>query len=158
MTQTLPLTIVLGSAYTGLAIGYRVLNLDRTVYSAFTTTAVAETDVVGTYAVSGGVVAPNAGGYVIAGTALLDYAETVIEPAESAGVYSKVYTVQVGGVPKAGVYCWLATQAAPTVAISAGTSDSLGQVTFWHSLPTGTAVYVTAALDGYNTLVDSEVI
>lgn len=79
MTQTLPLTIVLGPAYTGQAIGYRVLNLNRTSYSAFTMTNVAETAVSGTYAVSGGIAAPDAGGYVIAGTAGVDYAETTIE-------------------------------------------------------------------------------
>lgn len=159
MTQTLPLTMELGSAYTGLAIGYRVLNLDRTVYSAFTTTSVAETAVAGTYAVSGGIVAPNAGGYVIVGTAATDYRETVIEPAAaSSGSTSKTYTVLVGGVAQAGAYCRLATQAAPTVDISSGTSDSLGQVTFWHNLPTGTPVYVYVSLDGYETLTDSEVI
>lgn len=159
MTQTLPLTIVLGSANTGLALGYRVLTLARAVYSAFTTSGVAETAVAGTYAVNGGIVAPDAGGYVIAGTALADYAETVIEPASgTSGASSKTYTVLVGGVAQAGAYCRLATQAAPTVDISSGTSDSLGQVTFWHDLPAGTPVYVYVSLDGYETLTDSEVI
>lgn len=83
MTQTLPLTIALGAAYTGQAIGYRVLNLDRTVYSAFSTTNVAETAIAGTYAVSGGILVPDAGGYVIVGTALVDYAEAAADAASS---------------------------------------------------------------------------
>jgi len=76
----------------------------------------------------------------------------------SSGQYSKVYTVLVGGVPRAGAYCRLATQANPTVNLSAGISDSLGQVTFWHNLPTGTPVYVYVSLDGYMPLTDLEVI
>ena len=78
MTQTAPLTAVLGASNTGLTIGYRVLNLDRTVYSAFSATGVAETNVAGTYAVTGGIAAPDAGGYVIVGTVATDYAEAGI--------------------------------------------------------------------------------
>lgn len=82
MSQTLPATAQLGAAKTGLAIGYRVLNLNRTTYSAFTTTNVAEAPASsGTYSVSGGIVAPDAGGYVIFGVSGTDYAEEPIDPA-----------------------------------------------------------------------------
>ena len=79
MTQTVPATAVLGPGATGLTIGYRVLNLDGTEYSAFTTTGVAETSTAGTYRVAGGVVAPLAGGYIVFGTAGTDYAEGTVE-------------------------------------------------------------------------------
>lgn len=65
MTQTVPLTITLGASYTGLLIGYSVLDIDRVEYSAFTTTNVAESSVAGTYYVAGGVVVPDAGGYIV---------------------------------------------------------------------------------------------
>ena len=79
MTQTVPATAVLGPGKTGLAIGLRVLNLDGTVYSAFSTTDVAETSTAGTYRKANGVVAPLAGGYIVWGTALVDYAEATVE-------------------------------------------------------------------------------
>lgn len=79
MTQTVPATAVLGPGATGLTIGYRVLNLDGTEYSAFTTDDVAETSTAGTYRVANGVVAPDAGGYIVFGTALVDYAEATVD-------------------------------------------------------------------------------
>lgn len=79
MTQTVPLVMILGAAHTGETIGYRVLNLDRTEYSAFSTVNVAESAVAGTYYVSTGIAAPDAGGYVVVGTALADYGESTIE-------------------------------------------------------------------------------
>ena len=86
MTQTLPLTMILGAAHTGKAIGYRVLNLDRTVYSAFTTTGVGESATIpGTYYVSGGISAPDAGGHIIVGTVAEDLREQTIENASAAG-------------------------------------------------------------------------
>jgi hypothetical protein len=81
MTQTIPATAVLGPGATGLTIGYRILSLDGTTYSAFSTTDVTETSTAGTYRKTGGVVAPTAGGYIVWGTALVDYAEDEIEPA-----------------------------------------------------------------------------
>jgi hypothetical protein len=81
MTQTLPATAVLGPGKTGLSIGYRILLLDGTTYSAFSTTDVTETSTAGTYRKTGGVVAPTAGAYIVWGTALVDYAEDEIEPA-----------------------------------------------------------------------------
>lgn len=88
MAQTgLPATFVLGIENTGLAIGYRVLNLDRTTYSAFTTTGVAESIAgSGTYSVNGGITAPDAGGYIIAGTSGTDIAEATIDPAIASSV------------------------------------------------------------------------
>jgi hypothetical protein len=73
-----PATVAL--PYTGLALGYRVLTLGRTVYSAFTVAGVVETSVLGTYSVIGGVAAPFAGGYIVWGTAGTDYAEWTIDP------------------------------------------------------------------------------
>ncbi len=79
MTQTVPATAQLGPGKTGLAIGLRVLNLDGTTYSAFSTTGVAETSVLGTYRKASGVVCPNVGGYIVWGTAVLDLAEATVE-------------------------------------------------------------------------------
>ncbi len=79
MTQTIPATAILGPGKTGLAIGLRVLNLDGTTYAAFSTTDVAETSTAGTYRKAGGVVVPLAGGYIVWGTALVDYAEATVE-------------------------------------------------------------------------------
>jgi hypothetical protein len=162
MTQTLPLTIVLGSAYTGLVIGYRVLNLNRTSYSAFTTASVAETAVAGTYAVSGGVVAPNAGGYVIAGTALLDYAETVIEPTGGAGTgagaiaFTYTLTSSVTGLPIADADVWVTSDLAGTNVLASGRTDAIGNVTLY--LDAGTC-YVWRQKSGWNfTNPDTEVV
>jgi hypothetical protein len=81
MTQTVSAIAVLGPGLTGLALGYRVLNLDATVYSAFTVVDVAETAVLGTYRVENGVIVPDAGGYIVFGTALVDYAEAPVDEA-----------------------------------------------------------------------------
>ena len=79
MTQTVPATAVLGPGKTGLTIGVTVLNLDGTVYSAFSTSGVAETSVAGTYRKAGGVSAPLAGGYIVWGTAGADLAEATVD-------------------------------------------------------------------------------
>ena len=79
MTQTVPATAQLGPGKTGLAIGYRVLNLDGTTYAAFATTGVAETSVAGTYRKTGGVVCPDAGAYIVWGVSGTDYAEATVE-------------------------------------------------------------------------------
>ena len=81
MTQLVPATCVLGPGMTGLTIGLRVLNLDGTTYAAFSATDVAETSTAGTYRKAGGVVVPLAGGYIVWGTALVDYAEATVESA-----------------------------------------------------------------------------
>lgn len=81
MSQTVPGTFILGASKTGLAIGYRVLNLDRTTYSAFSTTGVSESAIAGTYYKADGVIAPDAGGYIVVGTSGTDMAEDEIKPA-----------------------------------------------------------------------------
>lgn len=81
MTQMTPAIAVLGPGKTGLAIGLRVLNLDGTTYAAFSATGVAETSVLGTYRKAGGVVCPDAGGYIVWGVSGTDYAEATVEPA-----------------------------------------------------------------------------
>ncbi len=81
MAQTIPAAADLGPAYTSLAIGYRILNLDETEYSAFSTTGVAETNVLGFYRKDNGVVAPDAGAYIIWGVSGTDYIESTIPPA-----------------------------------------------------------------------------
>jgi len=160
MTQTVALVAVLGASQTGEAIGYRVLDLAGDTYSAFTVDDVVETAIPGTYRVENGIVAPSEGGTVIVGTVDADLAEAAIDPATpgNAGPYSKVYTITVGGMPLAGVYCRLTTDVAGTMLVSSGISNGLGQVTFWHDLPVGTTVYVHAAPDGYDPLVDQETI
>lgn len=94
MTQTLPLTMILGAAHTGETIGYRVLNLDRSQYSAFSTTGVAESDVAGTYYVSGGVVVPDAGGYIVVGLVATDYGETNVGTSPHAEVGEGTLTMR----------------------------------------------------------------
>lgn len=79
MTQTVPATAVLGPGKTGLAIGLRVLDIDRVQYSAFSTTGVIETGTAGTYSKVGGVAVPDAGGYIVWGTTTLDLAETTVK-------------------------------------------------------------------------------
>jgi hypothetical protein len=81
MTQTTPATCVLGPGKTGLAIGLRVLNLDGTTYSAFSTTDVAETSTLGTYRKASGAVVPDAGGYIVWGVSGTDYAEATVDSA-----------------------------------------------------------------------------
>lgn len=87
MTQTVPATAVLGPGKTGLTIGLRVLNLDGTTYAAYSATGVTETSTAGTYRKAGGVVAPLAGGYIVWGTALVDYAEATVESASANVTY-----------------------------------------------------------------------
>lgn len=106
MTQTVPATCVLGPGKTGLTIGLRVLNLDGTTYAAFATTNVAETSIAGTYRKAGGVVVPAAGGYIVWGTALVDYAEATVESTavnvtHSAGIATGGRLAEVTDLPAA---------------------------------------------------------
>jgi len=81
VSQTFPAAADLGPAHTGKSIGYRVLNLDRTTYSAFSMTGVSETiDGMGYYVKSGGAVGPDAGGYIVWGTSGTDIIEDEIAP------------------------------------------------------------------------------
>jgi hypothetical protein len=77
--QTVTANAVLGPGLTGLAIGLRVLNTDRSLYSAFSTTDVVETTTPGTYSKTSGVVTPAAGGYIVWGVAGTDYAEVAVD-------------------------------------------------------------------------------
>ncbi len=106
MSQIVPTVAVLGAGKTALTIGYRVLNLDGTTYAAFSTTGVAETSVLGTYRVAGGVVVPQAGGYVVFGESGTDYAEATVD-ASGGGLTAQetadaVYNLAPDGSPAAG--------------------------------------------------------
>jgi hypothetical protein len=79
--QKVPAGAQLGRTKTGQAIGYRVLNLDRSPFRIFTRDGVSETAIPGHYTALGGVSAPDLGGYVIWGTEAQDMAEATIEPA-----------------------------------------------------------------------------
>ena len=82
MSQTFPAAADLGPLHTGKSIGYRVLNLDRTTYSAFSATGVSESIAgMGYYVKSGGAVGPDAGGYIVWGTSGTDIIEDEILPA-----------------------------------------------------------------------------
>lgn len=63
MTQTIPATAILSPRRAGQKVGYTVLNLDRSEYTAFTRRGVVET-APGRFAVRGGIQAPDGGGYI----------------------------------------------------------------------------------------------
>lgn len=81
--QIVPADALLGPVYTGQAIGYRVLALDRTtVHSPFTTDDVEENPASsGEFHVSGGVSVPDEGGYIVWGTSGTDVIEVGIDSA-----------------------------------------------------------------------------
>jgi hypothetical protein len=85
MTQIVPVSAYLGPARTGQAIGYRVLALDgTTLYSAFTTTGVVESPAgSGDFHVNGGVVVPDAGGYIVVGLSGTDIKRAGVDPVVS---------------------------------------------------------------------------
>jgi hypothetical protein len=60
---TLPLNIKLGDDYAGATVGYSVLNLDRTVYAAYSVTGMVEV-ASGEFSVTDGVDVPSDGGYI----------------------------------------------------------------------------------------------
>jgi hypothetical protein len=62
MPQTVPASLV-APARPSLAVGYRVLNPNLSQYSAFTISGVSES-APGNYAITGGAVAPDSGGYI----------------------------------------------------------------------------------------------
>jgi len=77
----------------------------------------------------------------------------------SMGASSVTYTVTVDGLPKDGVYCRMTSDADGLVNIDAGYSNALGQVTFYHDVPSGTTVYIWRQLAGISfTNPDTEVI
>lgn len=76
----------LGASLTGLAIGYRINNINNTVYQAFTTTNVVETAILGTYIVTTSVTVPDSGAIIIFGVSDTDYALEVINPVTDTSV------------------------------------------------------------------------
>ena len=81
MTRSLALGVALGPSRTGLAIGYRLLNLNGTTQAAFTTTNVVESGgVPGVYLVTAPVSVADAGARVIWGVSGTDYWEYTIDP------------------------------------------------------------------------------
>ena len=127
MTQTVPATCVLGPGKTGLTIGLRVLNLDGTVYAAFSTTGVAETSTAGTYRKAGGVVAPLAGGYIVWGVAGTDYAEATVESASAnVTLWAGQPTSHTDGTPDVNVKWWLSTPVVPPATEGIPTVDMEG--------------------------------
>ena len=81
MAQSLNLGVALGSAKTGLTIGYRIDNLDGSNSTAFTTTNVVESTITGTYYVSVPVGVPDAGGVIVWGESGTDYWTDIIDRA-----------------------------------------------------------------------------
>lgn len=77
--QTIPLSLNLGAGFTGVAIGYRVLNMDRSLYSSWAALTESST-IPGAFFASGGVDCPDEGAYLIVGTALVDMWELTVEP------------------------------------------------------------------------------
>jgi hypothetical protein len=128
MTQLVPATCVLGPGMTGLTIGLRVLNLDGTEYAAFSTTSVAETSTAGTYRKAGGVVAPLAGGYIVWGTALVDYAEAAVK--STAVNVTMQQGVAVAAADANGNVPVVLTQVRPTFYVSSvGNDENDGKTT-----------------------------
>lgn len=86
MTQQITIGARLSPATTGAAIGYRVEELDGTVYAAFTQTNVAETDVAGTWLVSAPVTIPDGGAVVYWGTSGGDVLAEIYGPVADVNV------------------------------------------------------------------------
>lgn len=81
MTQIIPAHAQLGRRNAKLKLGYRILNLDSSLFRAWTTTGVQET-APGDYVVAGGVEAPSVGGYIIWGEKNRDIVSAEIVPAQ----------------------------------------------------------------------------
>lgn len=81
MTQIIPAHAQLGRRNAKLKLGYRILNLDSSLFRAWTTVGVQET-APGDYVVAGGVEAPSVGGYIIWGEKNRDIVSAEIVPAQ----------------------------------------------------------------------------
>jgi hypothetical protein len=80
MAQSVNLNVALGASKTGLAIGYRLLNLDGTTQAAFTTTNVVEqSSTPGTYFVTVPVSVADAGARIVWGISGTDYVSGIID-------------------------------------------------------------------------------
>lgn len=129
MTQTLPLSLTLGSANAGKLIGYTVLALDRTEYAAFTLAT--EGDVPGTYYALDGYVAPDAGGYLVVSESddgdpavLTAMVETDIEPSGLTAL--AVVDANVDAIK-------LVTDAIDVSAVTITTTNNAGELTIKRS-------------------------
>lgn len=146
----IPLTITI--PYTGLDLGYTVLDLDRAVFASFSTAGMVEVGN-GVYAVAGGVVVPDGGGYVQVWTELDGDAdefigEAAVEGGGGAGLYSETITVNDGdGNPVDGVLVQVATDSGFSSIVRSGSTNNLGQVTL-HFDALGT-YYGRAEIAGY---------
>lgn len=163
MAQIIPLVAQLGSANTGLNLGYTVLNLDRTVYAAFSVTGVGESNVPGTYYVSGGVTLPDAGGYIVVGESGSDMVEVAVDAAppttaENASQVRTELTTELARIDAA-TSTRLAT-AGYTAPPSAATVASQVDVTLsaahgsgpWGGSGAGTGTYSDTVTDGADPL------
>ena len=142
MTQTVAATCVLGPSLTGLAIGVTVLNVDGTEYAAFSTTGVAETSVAGTYRKAGGVVCPDAGGYLVWGVSGTDYAEATVDP-KPAQAGDEMDLVDA---PNATAVAAIATKTLRTLIIPNLVSGSLAEY-----------VYDTKIASGYGYIINNAI-
>jgi hypothetical protein len=83
MSYTVASNAVLGAGKSGLAIGYRLVDLAGVVVTSFTTTNVVETGVPGTYTVTGGISVPDGFvGRIVWGVSGTDYAESTVQDAD----------------------------------------------------------------------------
>lgn len=173
MTQTVPLVAQLGAANTGLLIGYAVYDIDHVLYSAWSSTGVAESDVPGTYYVTGGVVMPDTGGHIVVGEDGSPLCEVAIDPAplDAAGTRAAVglsddnLDSQLGALPTAAE-----TASVVDTVLSAAHGSGVwgcvgsGAITYTYTLTSsvddtpiaGADVWVTTDVNGAN-VVDSGV-
>lgn len=132
----IPLSITIPSS--GLDLGYVVLGLDRTVFASFSTAGMVEAGN-GVYAVAGGVVVPDGGGYVQVWTELDGDADEFIGEAAVEGDGGQA--LLEGGYTRDEV---LRLLAAVLLGVSSGSGT--GEVVF-KGLD-GATERVTATLDG----------
>jgi len=124
MPQTTAAAADLGPLHTAKAIGFRVLNLDETLYSAFSTTGVAETAIAGFYRKDDGAAAPDAGGYIVWGVSGTDYAEDTISPAPPTAAQ---IDTQLSGTHGAGAWATATGFATPANVTDAQTAITAAQ-------------------------------
>lgn len=94
MSYILPTGCTLGSSKTGLAIGYRLVDIDGVEVNAFTTTNVVETSVPGNYTVDGGITMPDGfEGRIEFGTSGTKMADLWIGPRDYENLDAKISSV-----------------------------------------------------------------
>lgn len=95
MAQSLNLAVALGPSKTGLAVGYRLLNLNGTTQAAFTTTNVVEASTPGTFVVTVPVSVADAGARIVWGISGTDYLEGVIDAVPAVNLATGAITAAV---------------------------------------------------------------